>query len=874
MTIALAGALIVVLAAGVGSKALGFGWFFMNLLEDESSEQMARPVGPVNPVPVKPKKAVLTEVADSFGAYDVAMTQTAQKLKTKPQDKLLKEKLSTLQLRYRYRWPGRYERDETLQNAVQQATAGELGTESRFWNIMGGLPPDGTDRAKLMGQAKVALAQVDVATLPKGRKLLFNALLLHEAGERESAIQLLETLFTRNPNDQWALFLQGLLLLKSKQYDEADIKLSHLLEQLPAHIDGRLLQAQVAVARGTDEAYARARDYAEKAYEMTVASKDAYGEYQANLVRAVVYGRLNDLKARLEALEGAARFDPHDEALLLELAENDLKKGDAKNAVKRLQDCAKGVCTSIRYYKTHIKALFINHQLTEAASKALEADIAQPGIADLMFWSAKILEAQGRLTMAAVKYEAVKNKDSRYLEAYLRLAGIHRRKKNFDAAIKVLDEASRAFTAGKDTEAGLALLQERGELLVRQERLDKAREVFGKILAAQSTNAPARFRLARILTQLGYPLKAVGHFEKLYAQGWNEPEVNIHFAEALIRSGKPDRAIEELKSFLEGDPNSLEGLVKLGHAFVQKQRYEESMAVLERAVAIEPEHAPAYYFAGMAEIGRQRLRAQEVERKQRNGEVVSADEKPSFRKAIIALTTARKKSPDKLEYRELLAQALTESGKERNLVTALEQYDHIIKAYRTSSRAGKPIKRKASVYYNRGLLASKLGLPRPKILKNFEDALSLDSSRADFIARYAEELFRLQVRSKVDGRHVLEAKAYFMLILNKHNANHVRANFYMGRTLLNEWDKQRNRRPGDALHNRAQTHFENVVKHNGTDDFPEAMMEIGNILRDRSMHRLSRKYYQKYLATYRRVKRRDPPNARYVRELMRKHRAP
>jgi hypothetical protein len=120
----------------------------------------------------------------------------------------------------------------------------------------------------------------------------------------------------------------------------------------------------------------------------------------------------------------------------------------------------------------------------------------------------------------------------------------------------------------------------------------------------------------------------------------------------------------------------------------------------------------------------------------------------------------------------------------------------------------------------------------------------------------------------------LEAKAYFRLVLNKHNSNHIRANYYMGRILLNEWDKQRNRRAGDSLHNRAQSHFEKVIKHNGGTEFPQALMEIGNILRDRAMNRLSRLYYKKYLETYRRVNRRDPANARYVRDLMRKHKMP
>ena len=309
--------------------------------------------------------------------------------------------------------------------------------------------------------------------------------------------------------------------------------------------------------------------------------------------------------------------------------------------------------------------------------------------------------------------------------------------------------------------------------------------------------------------------------------------MNIYFAEALILSGKPDRAIEELKTFLVTNPNSLPGLVKLGHAFVQKQRYEEAMAVLERAAAIKQDYAPAYFFAGMAELGRQRQKAETVERKERNGEVVAGAERPNFKKAIIALTTATEKDKQSLKYREMLAQALTEKGSDNDLKAGLEQYDYIIKEYRKRAALGHPVKRRAEVYYRRGLLASKLGLGRPEILKNFQDALELDTDRADFIARYAEELYHLQVRSKVGDKYVPEAKAYFELVLSKHNVNHVTANYYMGRIVLLEWDKQRNQRPGDRLHNRALVHFERVIKHNGIDQFPSSLMEVGNIFKDR-----------------------------------------
>jgi len=881
--IAALGLLALVIGVGVGAEALGFGWFFMDVLfpaeqaEQQQTQVAASPEGGdgVDPggATSAPAPKLHKPVGDTPAAYDIKIAEVKQKLQQDTSNAELNEKLLLLQLRYRYRWPGRFHRDEARKAELGAllGAAPELGIQAQFWDLMGKPPGKDENREALLTKAEVVISQLQARRLPPKRDLLYKALLFRDQKKLGNALGLLNLVVKDVPDDQWALFVTAALLLKQENLDGTDTMLDNLLRLAPNHIDGVMLASRALVARQTPDAYARARKMAERALAIAQESQDAYGEYEANLMRAVIYGLQNDLGRRLEALEGAAKYDPRDETLLLELAENDLKSGEAEKAAERLKSCEGGVCSSIRYYRTHIKILYVSHKLAEAENLIVKAEAAHPGIPDLLFWAGKVLEARGKLTLAARKFTLVKEKDPKYLEAYLRLAGIHRREKEFERAIGVLDEASKVFEgAGKDSNAAMALLQERGELLVKQGRLEQAREVFGKIVAAQPTNAPARVRLAKLLTELGYPQKAIPHFEKLYEQGKSDPEVNIWFAEALIRSGKPDRAIEELRTFLEHNPKSLEGLVKLGHAYVQKQRYEEAMAVLEHAAAINQNYAPAFFFGGLAELGRQRQKAEEVERKKRNGEVIREDEKADFTKAIIALTTAKDRAPDNLEYRQALAEALTESRRERNLLAALEQYDTILAAYRKRMRLGRPVKRQAIIYYNRGLLASKLGRPRPEILKNFQEALVLDGERGDFVARYAEELYRLQSKRKVGDRYVLEAKAYFEMVLKQHNPDHVRANYYMGKITLKEWDQLRGHKPGDSMHKQAYDYFVRAHKYGGEAEFPDVSYQIGNMLRDRGQRRLSNEYYKMYLKAYRRLHKRDPKNAPYIRDLIRK----
>ena len=155
-------------------------------------------------------------------------------------------------------------------------------------------------------------------------------------------------------------------------------------------------------------------------------------------------------------------------------------------------------------------------------------------------------------------------------------------------------------------------------------------------------------------------------------------------------------------------------------------------------------------------------------------------------------------------------------------------------------------------------------------MQNFRSAIVLDSGRADFIARYGEELYRNQTKKRVGENYVLEAKSYFQLVMEQYDKNHVRSNYYMGKITLREWDKQASRKPYDKLHKLATEYFQNVIRHNGALEFPETYFNLGNIMRDRNINGLANEMYAKYLETYKRATGQQSPKFRYVRDLMRK----
>ena len=177
------------------------------------------------------------------------------------------------------------------------------------------------------------------------------------------------------------------------------------------------------------------------------------------------------------------------------------------------------MCGSLRFFRTYIKTLQTDHLFAEAEAVAAKAEEAHPDSPDILFASGSVSEQRGKLRAAAKQYAKVLEKDPKHLEAYLRLAGIHRREKAYGKAIAVLDSASQVFEgAGKDSEAALALELERAELLVQRGRKDDARKIFSGIVQERPNNSHARLRLATLHVELGAAAKAVDEFEKYYVR--------------------------------------------------------------------------------------------------------------------------------------------------------------------------------------------------------------------------------------------------------------------------------------------------------------------------------------------------------------------
>src|SRR5678815_5233522 len=68
------------------------------------------------------------------------------------------------------------------------------------------------------------------------------------------------------------------------------------------------------------------------------------------------------------------------------------------------------------------------------------------------------------------------------------------------------------------------------------------------------------------------------------------------------RGGDMDKAIVALEAVVRADPTYKDSLIYLGRAYYRKQRYQDAFAILQRALAVNPDNEIAWISFGMTQL--------------------------------------------------------------------------------------------------------------------------------------------------------------------------------------------------------------------------------------------------------------------------------
>jgi choline-sulfatase len=87
-------------------------------------------------------------------------------------------------------------------------------------------------------------------------------------------------------------------------------------------------------------------------------------------------------------------------------------------------------------------------------------------------------------------------------------------------------------------------------------------------------------------------------YEAIVVRDPQNPLANFRLADALLRAGRPERALPYFRRVADSGPRSADPLIGLATAYAQLDRLDESRAALERALVLEPGNGQAHYNLG------------------------------------------------------------------------------------------------------------------------------------------------------------------------------------------------------------------------------------------------------------------------------------
>lgn len=195
----------------------------------------------------------------------------------------------------------------------------------------------------------------------------------------------------------------------------------------------------------------------------------------------------------------------------------------------------------------------------------------------------------------------------------------------------------------KSQEASPELLENLGDLFLRNREYESSLLNYLQILKEQPQRYDLRYKLAVIFLMLGqseaakqelttvlkqepnnvaahqalgltylkekqYP-QAIAEFRYCVAQDSRQAKFRHLLGIAYLEAGNPEKAIPELREAASLDADYLANLIALGRAYLQQQNYATALVWLEKAQALDPENRKTNRYLGMALAGLKRYPA-------------------------------------------------------------------------------------------------------------------------------------------------------------------------------------------------------------------------------------------------------------------------
>jgi len=178
--------------------------------------------------------------------------------------------------------------------------------------------------------------------------------------------------------------------------------------------------------------------------------------------------------------------------------------------------------------------------------------------------------------------------------AHYNLGNILLREEKTDKAIEQYKKAIAVHRRYVDAHYNL------GIALSDTERYAEAVEEYRIVQRLEKNHKRVLFRLANALAKNGQVDEAISYYNKALEQKPNDAEILNNFGLALVKKGEIDEAIKHYEKSLEVKPDSVEVLNNLGNALVKQKEFDQAVACYKKALSLEPDFAETQYNLGNA----------------------------------------------------------------------------------------------------------------------------------------------------------------------------------------------------------------------------------------------------------------------------------
>lgn len=411
--------------------------------------------------------------------------------------------------------------------------------------------------------------------------LLLQAGLEAKRGRLDEAQATLKKLLARNPHDESANALLGLIAARSGKTDTAETYLAQALNEQPGNLPVRRLLAETQLEQ-------------QQAEQALQTATDPRGAGDPALLALAGRASLleGDVAGAVGYLEHSERADPTDKKRSLELASAYLTAHRSADALALLEKLDVPDALVGRREQLLLAALADSGQTAQAHAEVLRFVQAQPKdipalllAADTLLGLQDVAEARAMLARAA-------ELDPKAPEPWIHMGRLERAQQNMPAAEHAL---RRALDLEPKNSAALLTMaqldQSRGDTAAavaeaEQVRAQDARAVAPRVLLAQ---------LYLTTSQLSKSASAIAEARALAPEN---PEVRHMGALLALAQGRAAEAITVLEGLARQFPRSAAVQADLARAYLVGGRFSEARSSAESALRADP----GYWTALVTEV--------------------------------------------------------------------------------------------------------------------------------------------------------------------------------------------------------------------------------------------------------------------------------